>query len=48
MRKVTKGNVTIKVRHLFIKKIVLFSNFSCGILEVSQDLEQCGNVTVEE
>lgn len=48
MRKVTKGNVTIKVRCHVFRNILKYIPFSYGTLEVNQDLEQCGNVTVEE
>ena len=48
MRKVTKGNVTIKVVLIrLVKKMSFTRNFSCGTLEDSQDLDQCGSVIVE-
>ena len=47
MRKVTKGNVTIKVVMLRVTHVLMCNNFSCGTSEGSQDLGQCGSVIVE-
>lgn len=49
MRKITKGNVTIKVDFYYLhfleyKFMVLI--FSCGISAVNHDSDQCGSATV--